>query len=327
MTTIKDVAKEAGLAVGTVSRVLNNRGYISDQTREKVYKAMEKLNYQPNEVARALSRQKSTLIGVIVPLVNHPYFSNSIDNIERTAIEYGYNIILLNSDGLAEKEYDYLEFCRRNHVAGIIIYYGSLDGSKFSDIGIPIISIERHMQECTANIECDNIGGGRLGAQHLIDQGCSHLLFINGFVDQDDTSGHRRQGFEEACQAAGVSYDIVELVQSDYRVPENLSEIEKIIDSEDIDGVFSSSDMIAARVYRLLKEKGYRVPEEVKLVGFDDSNVAEFMVPGLTSVHQPVDKMAQLAVNYIIDIQNDRVVPKRSILPVSLTVRESTENY
>ena len=325
MTTIKDVAKEAGLAVGTVSRVLNNRGYISDETREKVYQAMEKLNYHPNEMARALSRQKSSLIGVIVPLVNHPYFSKFIDQIERIAKSTGYSILLLNSDGLAEKESDYLQLCRRNRVAGIILFFGSIDSSRFRDFGIPIVSIERHMDECIASIECDNIAGGRIGAQHLINQGCQHLLLIGGVIDQDDTSSHRKCGFMEACEAANVAYDIVELEQINYAMPEDLSEVETIFDNTDIDGVFCSSDLLAMKVCKMLAKKGLRVPEDVKLVGFDDSDAAEWAIPSLTSVHQPVKEMAQLAVSFINDIQNDRVVPKRSILPVSLTIRESTQ--
>src|SRR5690554_6672535 len=114
MATIKDVAKEAGLAVGTVSRVLNNRGYISDKARKKVYEAMKRLNYKPNEIARSLYRKKSNILGVIVPLVSHPYFSELVNMIEFYAYEAGYKVLICNSYSNSEKEKSYIELIHRN---------------------------------------------------------------------------------------------------------------------------------------------------------------------------------------------------------------------
>ena len=126
MATIKDVAAETGLTVSTVSRVLNNRGYISDKTRKKVYDAMNKLNYTPNEVARSLSKKTNNTIGVIVPHIRHPYFSELISNLEMAAYEKNYKIFIFNSREKQEKENEYLEMCYSNLVAGVIMCSGSV---------------------------------------------------------------------------------------------------------------------------------------------------------------------------------------------------------
>ena len=121
MATLKDVAKETGLTVSTVSRVLNNRGYISEETRKKVYEAMKKLNYRPNEVARSLSKQTTNTIGVIVPHIRHPYFAELISNLESQAYHYDHKILLFNSQEKNEKEWEYMEMCTSNRVAGVIL--------------------------------------------------------------------------------------------------------------------------------------------------------------------------------------------------------------
>ena len=124
MATLKDVARESGLTVGTVSRVLNNRGYISEKTRNRVYEVMKELNYQPNEMARSLSKQSSNTIGVIVPHIVHPYFAKLISNLEVAAYNNKYKILLFNSKGKNAREEEYIEMCRSNRVAGLILCSG-----------------------------------------------------------------------------------------------------------------------------------------------------------------------------------------------------------
>lgn len=131
MATLKDVAKEAGLTVGTVSRVLNNRGYISDDAREKVNGAMKKLNYHPNEVARSLQGKSTNTIGLIVPHIRHPYFAEMISNIENQAYKKGYRILLCNAQSIEEKEREYIDICTGNRVAGIILCSGTVSVEVF----------------------------------------------------------------------------------------------------------------------------------------------------------------------------------------------------
>lgn len=164
MATLKDVAKETGLTVTTVSHVLNNRGYISEETRKKVYDAMKKLNYHPNEVARSLSKQSTNTIGVIVPHIRHPYFAELISNLESQAYRHQHKILLFNSQEKNEKEYEYLEMCSSNRVAGIILCSGTVGVNEFQGLNVPLITIERFLENGTGSVECDNIQGGRLAA-------------------------------------------------------------------------------------------------------------------------------------------------------------------
>ena len=153
MATLKDVAREAGLTVGTVSRVLNNRGYISENAREKVEEAMKKLNYRPNEVARSLSKSSSNTIGVIVPHIQHPYFTEMISNLENQAYKRGYKMLLCNSRSIQEKEREYIDICTGNKVAGIILCSGTVPVDVFDGIGIPVVTIERFLDNGTAAVE------------------------------------------------------------------------------------------------------------------------------------------------------------------------------
>lgn len=340
MATLKDVARETGLTVTTVSRVLNNRGYISEETREKVYAAMKKLNYRPNEVARSLSKKSTNTIGVIVPHIRHPYFSELISNLENEASKRGYKMILCNSQEKENKEREYLEMCTSNRVAGIVLCSAGVAVEEFQGSNIPLITIERYMENGTASVECDNKQGGKLAAEHLIACGCKNLLHISGVYETAMPADDRALGFIEVCEKAGVSHREVatntyqynnleyhdfleEVLKKNYHV-DNTAENEESCGKSKIDGIFASSDLIAAQVLQVCSKLGIRVPEDIKLVGFDDVNIASLTTPRITTIHQPIKEIAELTLELLINAQDGKTVAKRSLLPVSLVKREST---
>lgn len=325
MATIKDVAREAGIAVGTVSRVLNNRGYISKETREKVRAAMEKLNYQPNETARSLQKKKSNMIGVIVPQIAHPFFSELISNLEVAAYQNDYRIILLNSQGMKTKESEFLELCRRNQVVGIILCNGNLDIAKNEEIPIPIITIERKMEGGDAAIECDNELGGELAAAHLIEMGCRHLIHIGGVTDPNMPGENRGLGFMNHCRRHQVDAKIIQVPFKDYRMLSAGQFLNQLLDENpETDGVFLSDDIMASEMLQVCAKKGIRVPEQLKLVGFDDSVISKLSNPPLTTIRQPVEDMARQAIDFIVKMEKGEPVPSRTIFPVELVVRDTT---
>ena len=171
MATIVDVARLAGVTPTTVSRVINNRGYISEKTKKRVHEVMDELGYQPNEIARSLTKQKSNTIGVIVPHISHPYFAKLISNLENEAAKKDYKIILCNSKEKAEKEKQYLDMCKSNRVAGIIICSGNFESNKINTGGIPVVLLEKNFEEGKLGIQCDNYQGGKLATEHLIESG------------------------------------------------------------------------------------------------------------------------------------------------------------
>lgn len=340
MATLKDVARETGLTVTTVSRVLNNRGYISEETREKVYEAMKKLNYRPNEVARSLSKKSTNTIGVIVPHIRHPYFSELISNLENEASKRGYKMILCNSQEKENKEREYLEMCTSNRVAGIVLCSAGVAVEEFQGSNIPLITIERYMENGTASVECDNRQGGKLAAEHLIACGCKNLLHISGVYETAMPADDRALGFIEVCEKAGVSHWEVatntyqynnleyhdfleEVLKENYHV-DNMVENDVNCGKKRIDGIFASSDLIAAQVLQVCSKLGIRVPEDIKLVGFDDVNISSLTTPRITTIHQPIKEIAELTLELLINAQDGKTVAKRSLLPVSLVKREST---
>lgn len=324
MATLKDVAAVCGLTVTTVSRVLNNRGYISEETRAKVYAAMEELNYKPNEVARSLSKKSTNTIGVIVPHIRHPYFSEMISNIENAANKRGYKIILANSKGARHKEKEYLDMCTSNRVAGVILFSSTVQVSEFANSNIPLVTVERFIENGTAAVECDNEQGGMLAAQALIDAGCKKLLIISGVFNNSMPADDRLKGFAKVCESQEISYKELVTSQDQYDSLDYHSLLDSAFKLDtDIDGVFASSDLIAAQVLQVCGKIGKRVPEDIKLVGFDDVMIAKLTNPPISTIRQPIKEMAELAVELVISASEGKVVPKRTLLPVSFVSRES----
>ena len=325
MATLKDVAAEAGLTVTTVSRVLNNRGYISEETREKVHAAMKKLNYRPNELARSLSKQSSNTIGVIVPHISHPYFAEMISNIENAASKKGYKILLCNSKGTDQKTREYLEMCTSNRVAAIILFSAGVSVEEFSGSNIPLITVERFLENGTASIECDNLQGGELAAMHLIEKGCSRLLHISGVSESSMPADERAEGFMQICDKRGITHYEVTTNQEQYDREEYYELLEHTLETyPDVDGIFASSDVIAAQTIQVCTRMGIRVPQDVRIVGFDDTRLAALMQPQLTTIHQPIKEMATEAVTLALNAVEGKVIAKRTLLPVTLVERETT---
>lgn len=324
MATIKDVAREAGLTVGTVSRILNNRGYISSEAREKVNVAMKQLNYRPNEVARSLSKQKTNTIGVIVPHIVHPYFAKMISNIERAAADRKYKIILCNSREEAERELEYLEMFKSNRVAGIILCSATVKTEVLMNLDIPVITIERSGESGTASVECDNYQGGMIATSHLIENGCKNLLHFSGLEDSSMPADDRALAFADMCRKYEVHAVEVKSHQSEYYAMEYHEYIEKVLkENPEVDGIFASSDLIAAQVIQVCAKLNILIPGQIKLVGFDDVNIAGLTTPQITTIKQPVKEMAEMAIDLLVRSSQGKIVPSKTVLPVQLVLRET----
>ena len=325
MATLKDVARETGLTVSTVSRVLNNRGYISDAARKKVNAAMAKLHYQPNEVARSLSKKKSNTIGVIVPHIRHPYFAELISNLEAAAAKKKCKIILLNAHDEVNKFSEYMDLCTSNRVAGIILCNGTVPMDKFIDTHIPVVTIERFLEMGTASVECDNWGGGRLAANELIDCGCRHLLHISGVYEVKMPADDRCKGFVEVCESRGVAHREIMTSELQYHDQEYYDFLEQLLQEHpETDGVFASSDLIAAQILQMCAKHGISVPNRLQVVGFDDVSLSMLTIPTITTIHQPIKEMAQMAVNLLQAAVTGELVARKTVLPVSLVRRNTT---
>lgn len=325
MATIKDVARVAGVSVATVSRVMNNRGYLSDEVRTKVQKVMKELDYQPNDLARSLHRQKSNILGLIVPSVSHPFFGEITRRLEYYAYEEGYKLLICNSLQHGEKERDYIEMLKRSQVDGIVMGSHLLNTDEYEGISLPIISLDRKLGEGIPYICSDNYQGGYLATNHLIEIGCKKLLHFSGCLEVKMLSNRRTDAFIAACEEKGVAYKHYELPDSsvtDFNEEQFILDI--ITQNPDCDGVFATSDITAATVQALYISLGKKVPSDVKIIGFDGGIISSLTMPKLTTLLQPIDAICRYCVEYLVRMINNEEVPSQTILPLTLLKRGST---
>ncbi|WNS44222.1 LacI family DNA-binding transcriptional regulator [Paenibacillus sp. MMS20-IR301] len=324
MATINDVAEKAGVSVTTVSRVLNNRGYISEKTRRKVYETMEELHYQPNEIARSLLRKQSNLIGLIVPNVSHPFFGEFTDVVEHYAYEYGYKLLLCHSQLDPNKEREYIGMMKRHRVDGIIMGSHTLEVDEYRELNYPIVTVDRRIHQFPY-VASDNLQGGRLAAQMLIGKGCRRIAHICGNRSLDMLANLRTTGFKEEIGLAGMESIILETNMDVF----NQDEYRRIVSDlfteyPDVDGVFTTSDIMASYVIKHCTGSGRRIPEDVRIVGYDDVAAAAWISPGITTIKQPLPAMGKRAVELIHKQINGETIEQANIFPVELIIRETT---
>ncbi|NLJ60238.1 MAG: LacI family transcriptional regulator [Firmicutes bacterium] len=325
MPTIKDVAEKAGVTVTTVSRVLNNRGYISEATRNKVYRVMKELDYQPNELARSLFRGKSNLIGLIIPTVSHPFFGELSAYIEGYAHSKGYKILLCNSQLEREKEIEYIDMLKRHQVDGIIMASHTIEVDEYSKVNLPIVTFDRRIKEKIPYVSSDNYQGGKLATNLLIDKGCKQIAHICGNLSLDLLANKRNEAFVATAQERGIKFHTV---QTEINVFET-KQYERLIlelfsEHPNLDGIFASSDLIAASAIKICYQLKKEIPDEVRIVGYDDTNIASLVTPQITTIRQPIEMMSKLAMELLIKQMNEEKVTVENILPVTLQERETT---
>lgn len=320
MSTLKDVAERAGVTVTTVSRVINNRGYISEKTRKRVYDAMREIGYRPNEVARSLSRKNTNTIGVITPRIDHPYYSKLVSEIEAEAAAEKCKIILCCTNNDAKQTRGFIEMFRADQALGTILC-GCLpetDGEKELEFPVVMIGDAGGTVQCV--VQCDNYEGGALAAEALINKGCRRLMYIGRDWKKDGITDMKRSGFVDRCDRSGAAYSMI-TVHEEMHCAEHI--LAALREESDVDGIFAGGDLIAAEALKACAASGRKVPGDIKIIGFGDTDVASLTIPLLSSVRQPVKEMARLSVQNILKKRRGEVVPSRMVLPVRVVERET----
>lgn len=324
MATIKDVAERSGVAVSTVSRVLNNRGSISDKLRKRVYAAMKELNYEPNELARSLQRQRSHLIAVIVSKIDHPFFSRVLQAVEHTLASAGYRMMVFTSQGSVAHENALFPLIRSAHADGILLCGYGTGESVYPSCGIPIVTIDRQLRDDIPSVSCDSFQGGRLAAEALYRGGCRHPLMLHS---SSDTDFSRAAGFSQRCSELGItplshvhSFSVAGDPTDKFRsfFPALLRE------HPEVDGFFALSDLAAVGICVQLREQGYHIPEDYQVVGFDGVMIGDFL--GVTTIVQPAESIGEFAADMLLKTMQGKLIPWRSLLPVSLLERDTTKH-
>lgn len=327
MPNIKDVASLAGVSVTTVSRIMNNRGYISEETKNKVYDAMEQLNYHPNEIAKSLYTKKSNLIGLILPDISTPFYAEETKYIEEYLYMNGYKLMLCNASNNCIREKEYISMLQRNQVDGIIIGSHTLKLEEYMKLKLPIVALDRYLGKNIPVISADHVQGGTLAANELIRVGCKNVLQFEGNSQVKTPSNERHSAFTDIMKKNNVNCSSVEFPVNFFSLENYSSLIKKALDDyPNIDGIFAT-DTVALAVIKELLLRNLTIPDDIKVIGYDGIALCSIASPTLTTIRQPIRELANSAVStllYLIDNNNNNIVPNNMKLPVVLSQGQTT---
>lgn len=324
MATIRDVSKLAGVSVATVSRVINNSGYVSEKTKEKVLDAIKQLNYRPNDVARSLFKGKSKMIALFVPDIRNPFFPELARAVEDTANKYDYTFILCNTDNDPVKEITYLDALLQKSIDGIVMVSSTMSARQLEEISVPIIALDRKLHADITSITVNNREGAKEAVQFLKESGCNKIAHIAG--PEDIISAvERTQGYIDAVKEEEWFTD--ELIRCGYYTYEDAFEktCELLASDPQIDGIFASNDLMGIGILKAAESLSIRVPEDLSVISFDGIQTSEFTSPSLTTMGQPIYTIGKRAVKILLQKieKPDAPIPSEEY-KVQLIERQST---
>ncbi|MCO6542427.1 MAG: LacI family DNA-binding transcriptional regulator [Lactobacillus sp.] len=318
MPKLEDVAKRANLSKTTVSRVLNKRGYLSQKTIDKVYQAMEELDYHPNVVARQLYKNKTDLIGILLPTVANPFFGELTAALEDLLYQQGFKVIIGNSMNNPQKEADYLQQLLIKQVDGLIVGSHNQGIQQYRHAGLPVVSIDRIMNQDIPVIASDNYRGGQLATERLIAQGVRKIIHTNGPHDLATPAQRRRLAYEDSMKEHNLQ-------PITYELDFNISTVDKdkvfqriFVEHPDVEAIFASNDTDAVQIIQLAQASGRQVPRDLLVIGYDGTQLVRELVPQLTTIIQPIAQIAQTAVEVLQRRLAKQTTQKEYLLPVSL---------
>lgn len=324
MATIKDVAKQAGVSVATVSRVLNNNGYVNEDTRNKVNLAIKQLNYQPSDVARSLFKRRSKMIGLIVPDITNPFFPELARAIEDVTNEAGYTFVLCNSDNELEKEEQYMNALKQKYIDGFIVVSSTLTEERVKELDIPVVALDRIISPHMPTVNVKNYEGAKLAVQHLLETGCKKIAHVAG-PDYVDNARSRKQGYLDAVGKCSWFHEEL-IVDGKYGLDAAKEAATFLLTTyRDIDGIFVGNDLMAVGVLKAAEALNIHVPNDVSVIGFDGIAIGKTTTPGLTTVAQPIYDVGSKAANLLLNYIDGKQTTEQNItFDVELVEREST---
>lgn len=326
MITIKEIASLAEVSTATVSKIINGKDkYISEATRQRVLEIVEREGYIPNGIAKSLKMKKTKTIGIIIPDVMNLFFSELARGIEDAAEKKGYTVILCNSDNKEAKAKKYIEMLQEKMVDGIILTASEKGSYKSINLGnIPTVLLDRdvNVDKKVGRIVVDNQEGAYIATKHLIERGCKNIAMISSDI-KNKPSAERIKGYENALLDNSFNIKEERIFLDRYTIESGYKGVKNILKRTKIDGIFCGNDLIAIGVIKALKEMNIRVPEDVKIVGFDDIQISKYMDPPLTTIKQPIYEMGEEAVDMLIRIIKKEDVEKIKVLDIRLVKRSS----
>lgn len=318
MANIRDVAKKAGVGVGTVSRALNGTGYVAQETKDRISAIAKELDYKPNELARNLFRNRTGIVGIVVPDMENPFFGKLLKHMEIELYKNGYKALICNTIEISNREQDFIDMLKQNVVDGIITGAHSLHNDAYANLNKPVVAMDRNLGDKIPNIHSDHKKGGRLAAELLLNAGCRHVLQFGGAFNVRTPSNDRHYEFERVIKENGGTVRTIEMAWNMMEYDYYRSVMAKYMDIYDkIDGVFTT-DIGALYCLNMAGQRGIRVPEELKIVGYDAVDMTRLFTPELTTIAQNIPGLAKACVGTMMDLLDGRPVEMEQILDVSI---------
>lgn len=317
MVTITDVARLAGVSKNTVSRYLNERGYISDKTRRAIASAIDELHYQPNQIARSLYTRRTNLVGLVIPNVEHPFFAAVTSRIEDELDSRGYKMILCNTLHSTRKERQYIDMLTANKVDGIIIGSHSID-IDYSEVAAPVVALDRYLADDIPVVASDHAEGGRIAAQAFIDRHCHKVAQLVASGRVRTPSNLRHEAFANAMRSNGITCITHELQLNQFQYSTYIETAKQVLDEyPGLDGVFSA-DPVAVAVQQEALRRGMCVPDDLFVYGYDGTYLAEAVYPQLPSIAQDYSALARQVVEVLLlQIAGDALERLEYIVPLA----------
>ncbi len=325
--TIKRIAELANVSSATVSKIINGKDkHISEATRQKVLGIIEREGYIPNGIAKSLKMKRTKTIGIIMPDVMNLFFSEIARGAEDAAERKGYSVILCNSDNKQSKEEKYIQILQEKMVDGIILTASESSISKSLDrCNTPMVLVDRDIasDKKVGRIVVNNEEGAYNATNFLIKKGCKNIGFISA-DSKTKLSAARLRGYEKALIDNGLKIDKEKIFLQNYTIESGYQGTMALLMQTEIDGVYCGNDLIAIGAIKALKEKNIKIPEEVKIIGFDDISISQYIDPPLTTIKQPIYQMGEEAVEMLISMIEEKSIKMTKVLETILVERGSS---
>lgn len=325
--TLEDVARKADVSVSTVSRVINN-GIVAEKTRKKVEKIIKEINYSPNTIARSLRGGRTNIIGFIIPDITNPFFTKLINELGKIYKDKGYSIIVCNTYDDPEIEKIQIETLLGKRVDGLLVTSSDIKFARaYEKINknCPVVLIDRLISEKLDSIRTDNIDGSMHAVSYLINKGRRDILTIAG--PQQYTPGKERyEGFIKTLELFNLPVKESLIKFGDFTKRSGYELTEEVLNNNvNFDAIFAANNFMGAGAFKALKDNGYKIPEDVALIMFDDLDLADVANPPITVVIQSTKEIGRRAGNLILDLieNKEKQEPKQIMVKSTLEIRKS----
>jgi len=329
--TIKDIAKQLNISPSTVSRALSDHCDISKATKTKVLKMAETLHYQPNSIAQSLKTSKTNVIGVIVPAIQNYFFSQIVSSIEKVLFDYGFTIIVCQSNESFDKEVLNIQTLTSNRVAGLLIAVSQTTKNydhikRLQLLNIPFVFFDRECDGINVpSVTVDNYLGASLGVQYLVDRGYTRIAHLAG-PQNISTSKTRYQAYCDVLKKNNIPYNENYVLYGGFFECDGYTNIPRLLQQQTRPkAIFAVNDPVAFGAYKKIKEMGYAIPGDIALMGYDDIPFMCSLDPPVTTVHQPMDQIGYQAANMLLDQLGVTIDKEKlnSLLVPELVIRKS----